>query len=191
MRQKIKIQQMRALIKTVNDFLGEYDPKFAGKIPNELCLGTGIQEGGNYSFIKQYTNNSIDGVGCSYWQVEPATHNDNWQSYLKYRPELAKKFLILAGERIIFEELPEVNHEGFIKNYIENERYKSKTDDVLIHTLPYAIAHCRLWYYRQNFKMPEYFELEEIANIWKTYYNTKDGAGTVEEFIHNYENYAK
>jgi len=187
MKQKNKIKQMRELINFTHEFLATYDERFKGEVADELVLGTGVQEGGNFAYIKQLDG----GVGCSYWQIEPKTHDDNWEKYLIYRPELAKKFLILAGDISIFNHLEESEHNDFIVNFIKEGRHKDLSNLTLIADLKYAIAHCRLWYFRKSFQMPSYINIEELAEIWKEHYNTNVGKGTAEQFIEGYNAYVK
>ena len=53
----------------------------------ELLLGTAIQE----SLFLKYRRQIGGGPAVSYFQMEPATHNDIWDNFLKYRPEWAAK----------------------------------------------------------------------------------------------------
>ena len=48
---------------------------------------------------------------------------------------------------------------------------------------------CRVHYYRVSEALPEENDIEGMARYWKKYYNTPLGAGTEEEFIHNYKEY--
>ena len=61
--------------------------------------------------------------------------------------------------------------------------------DQLKGNLYYAVAMCRIHYYRVSEALPN--DLEGMARYWKKYYNTELGKGTVEEFIHNYEQAVK
>lgn len=184
--QEKKISQHRCLIESTLNFLNTENKIFYSDVSTELVLATGVHEGRNFDFMKQ-----IKGPARSYYQVEPATANDNWKNWLYYNPKIAIKFLKLAGETLIFELIPQNQHEEFIKDYIEEERYKDLNETVLIYNEAYAIAHCRLKYYRSPFKMPEYFDIDEMAIIWKKYYNSCEGAGNEIEFKHNYTNFVK
>lgn len=180
--QKEKLEQRRDLINYVTKKLNMYSP-----ISTELILGTGIIEGNNFNLIKQLEN----GVAKSAYQIEPATHNDNFKNYLIHRPKLARNFLELAGEKSVFKVIDEDLIDDFIKDYIESEMYTELAQTSLMYNEAYAIAHCRLKYYRSNFKMPQSFDIEEIAKIWKEHYNTNLGKGSVEKFIEEYNYYTK
>jgi hypothetical protein len=182
MYQEEKIEQHEKLIIDVLKYLEMYS-----NVAVKLVLITGVQEGANFNLIRQLEG----GVARSSYQVEPFTHNDNWKNYLYSRPKLAIKFLKLAGEKIIFEMIPENQHEEFIKDYIEEERYKELSDDILMSNEKYAIAHCRLKYYRGQFSMPETLNIPKLAYIWKNFYNSDEGKGKELEFIEKYNIFVK
>ena len=52
----------------------------------ELLLGTAVQES-RITYLRQLGN----GPALGLFQMEPATHNDIWDNFLEYKPELAKK----------------------------------------------------------------------------------------------------
>ena len=60
----------------------------------ELLLGTALQETGLRN-IQQ-----VGGPALGYFQMEPATHDDIWENFLAYRPDLAArvKALLPDGE---------------------------------------------------------------------------------------------
>ncbi len=64
--------------------LGLYSPA-----AEQLLLATAIQES-HLTHRKQ-----IGGPALSYFQIEPKTHNDIWDNFLKYRPQLSGKVLQL------------------------------------------------------------------------------------------------
>lgn len=178
--QKEKLQQRRELINYVTKKLNMYS-----EISTELILATGIIESNNFNLIKQLDN----GVARSYYQIEPNSHNDNFKNYLIHRPKLAIEILKISGDISAFKIVDEDLINDFIKDYIESEMYTNLTETSLLYNEAYAIAHCRLKYYRSNFKMPKSFDIKEIAEIWKEYYNTEKGKGTVEKFIEEYNYY--
>lgn len=181
MLQKNKINQMRGLITSTLKYLSP-EIKFSD-VSVELILATGIHEGRNFDFIKQ-----IQGPAISPFQIEPNTHDDAWENFLRYKPKIAIKLLKLAGENMIFEYIEEDNHNQFIKDFIDSKRYKD-LNVTMLGNLYYSIAICRICYYRKPFSIPETFEIEEIAKIWKQYYNTFLGKGHVDQFIRDYQNF--
>ena len=55
--------------------------------------------------------------------------------------------------------------------------------------LYYQVAVCRLQYYRHPFKMPDADDIEGLADVYKTYWNTSLGKATKAAFILNYKEY--
>jgi len=94
-------------------------------------------------------------------QMEPATHNDIIDNYLSYRPELMERL------------------EGIGKFCDANE---------MIYNLRYAVAMCRIHYYRQKGAIPS--SVEGQAAYWKSGYNTEQGKGAIMDYIYNYGVYA-
>ena len=181
MLQKNKINQYRGVIKSTLKFLDDVIPYSDFAV--ELIVATGVHEGRNFDFIKQ-----IQGPAISPWQIEPATHNDIWQNYIKYRPHIGIKLLNLAGENLIFEYLPPEKHKEFIVDFINSGRHED-LNTTLLGNLYYAIAICRLTYFRKPTRLPNEFTIQEAAKIWKQDYNTILGKGHVEQFIRDYRNF--
>jgi len=102
-----------------------------------------------------------DGPAVGLFQMEPATHDDIWKNFLAYQPKFAER---LIGT-------------GVKKNAI-----------AMAGDLWYAAGMCRLHYYRVSAPLPEAGDLESQAAYWKKYYNTIQGAGTVEHYIRNWRN---
>ena len=53
--------------------------------------------------------------------------------------------------------------------------------------LAYMCAVCRMQYWRQPFTMPKSDDIERLAWVWKTFWNTARGRGSVSAFILNYK----
>lgn len=123
----------------------------------ELLLGTAIQES-RIHYLHQIGGGPAQGV----FQMEPNTHNDIWTNYLAYKQDLAIKVneLALLGP-------------GDIQQMCGN--------------MYYAAAMCRIHYLRVPKALPDAGDLEGQAEYWKEFYNTYLGAGTVEEYIENYQ----
>lgn len=121
-----------------------------------LLLGTCAQESQMGTYLKQ-----INGPALGIYQIEPNTHDDLWDNYLKYRPELAGKVLGID----------------------------SRDNNNLIVNLSYATAIARIQYLRAPDPFPEPNNIEGLARYYKKHYNTYEGKGTVEEFINNYNRY--
>lgn len=129
------------------------------KSTEDLLVGTAAQESKLGHFIVQ-----VRGNAKSIYQIEPATHQDIWEHYLKYKPELRKKIKAL---------LP------------PNLTMKQK-EQQLVTNLAYATAIALCVYLRAPKPLPTTGHVKDLAIYWKTYYNTYKGAGTVDDFITNY-----
>ena len=100
------------------------------------------------------------GPALGLYQMEPATHEDIWTNYLAYRPEIASRIRSLTA-------YPQMSGE-------------------LVGNLWYATGMCRVHYRRVPVALPDADDIEGLAEYWKEHYNTFEGAGTVEEFIENW-----
>ena len=124
-----------------------------------LMLGTLAQESAMGTYIKQ-----IRGPALGIYQMEPDTHQDIYESYLSYRPDLRFKLgLYTRGDH--------------------------QPPEQMITDLNYATAMARLQYFRRPEALPDAEDLVGLALYWKEYYNTIAGAGTIDEFIDNYKRY--
>jgi hypothetical protein len=99
-------------------------------------------------------------------QIEPKTHDDICVNFLNYNPVIKSRFSSFCGVT------PE---EGGYSNLTFN--------------LKYAAAMCRLAYYRHPEALPNYGDMEGMAQYWKQYYNTPQGAGTLDQFIVSWQKY--
>lgn len=121
----------------------------------ELLMGTAAQESALGYFVKQIT-----GPALGIFQMEPATHDDIWNNYLKYKPDLAAK----VRENSVFQQAQELAW-----------NYK------------YAAMMARIHYLRCPGKLPN--EVPLMARYYKEHYNTPLGKATESEFIDNYVKY--
>lgn len=102
-----------------------------------------------------YLRQLSGGPALGLWQVEPATEQDCWNNYLIYQHDLAAKVRsLLAG---------------------------GATTPQLLGNLPYGAAMCRLKYWRNSSPLPAPRNAESLAAYWKAVYNTRFGAGAVDE----------
>lgn len=118
-----------------------------------LLLGTAIAESG-LRHLKQ-----IRGPALGLYQMEPATHDDLWNSYLFRKPELAA----LIGGLVCAHGPPPADH--------------------LIWNLRYATAMARLLYWRRPEPLPPADDIEANAAYWLAHYNTPQGKGTRAHFL--------
>ena len=120
---------------------------------SELVLGTALQES-RLVYIKQLN----DGPALGVCQMEPATHDDIWNNYLRYRDKMANSVLEIGGPDSL----------------------------ELIWNLRYSVAMCRVHYRRVREPLPQAGDLKRQAAYWKKYYNTDLGRGTEEEYINSW-----
>lgn len=136
----------------------------------ELLLGTAAQES-----RLRYLHQLGAGPALGIYQVEPATHRDLYENYLRYHDELRKELRRLAGSW------------GRRIEFAADEMWIAMPDHkTMIGNLFYATAVARLIYRRRPEPLPAAGDLAGLAAYWKQHYNTPQGAGTVEEFERNY-----
>lgn len=119
----------------------------------ELLLGTALQES-DLTHRRQIGG----GPGLGFYQMEPATHDDIWNNFLKYRKGLATKIEALVA--------PSTDKLTALE---QNDRY--------------ATAMARVLYLRAPEPLPPAGNIEAMAKYWKKYYNTPLGAGKPEQFV--------
>jgi hypothetical protein len=125
-----------------------------------LLMGTMAQESHFGKYIKQLGNGPALGI----YQMEPNTHNDIVNNYIKFKNQIKRDLNDKFG-------------------------YKFLDSEILKYDLRYATVFCRLHYRRVPKPLPNSNNVMELARYWKKYYNTHLGAGTEKEFIHNYEKF--
>lgn len=135
--------------------LGLYSPQ-----AEELLLGTAIQES-RLVYLKQLGG----GPALGLFQMEPATHDDIWDNYLKYHPALGRSILGLSCS-------PELDAGELVWNLL------------------YATAMTRVHYLRVPEALPAEGDIDAQAVYWKEYYNTYLGSGTEEEYTENWYTYS-
>lgn len=124
-----------------------------------LLMGTAAQESAFGTYIKQLKSGPAVGV----FQMEPNTFNDITNNYLRLgRTKLQMKIGRISGVSMW-------------------------NSSAMVYNLKFAIIMCRVHYLRVPKPLPT--DLSGYANYWKDHYNTHLGAGTTEEFIHNYKKY--
>lgn len=110
-----------------------------------LVTGTGLVESG---FIH---DRQINGPALGWFQMEPATHEDIWLNFLRYRPNLANRILAASG----LTGLPDA------KNLVSNRIYSA--------------CLCRAQYLRVPAPLPSATDAAALSTYHKAYYNTALG----------------
>ena len=153
----INIDQLKKYI--VEPTLKEFH--MHSKAAVNLLLGTAAVESRMGEYIHQ-----INGPALGIYQMEPATHEDIYENYLKYH--------------------------GDIERLLDKFNWsKTPYSSELMYNLRYATVMCRLHYYRVNEILPEADNINGLAVYWKRYYNTENGKGTVSGFISTYNKYVE
>lgn len=138
---------------SLEDFLGD---KYASKAAVKLLLGTALQES-KLTHLKQIGGGPALGV----YQMEPVTHNDIWETYLRYDSYL---FGVIGGTS-------------------SGSKIEYPHCSELITDMKYATLMARMHYYRVSDPLPDFYDDVGLAHYWKDHYNTSHGAGTVDEYL--------
>lgn len=137
------------------------DLKLGGVPAEAMVLGTACQESHCGLWLVQLENGPARGI----YQMEPATHDDIWDHYLAYNQDLAKRV-----------------------NRWRVQYGNGMGADEMVGNLFYATAMCRIHYLRVEEPIPD--TLPGQAAYWKRFYNTPLGAGTENEYIHSWQQFA-
>ena len=148
----------KSVIQPVLDQLGS-----SNRATEELLLGTAVQESLNFMYRAQ----TGGGPAKGYFQMEPNTHNDIWDNFLKYRTDLADKVIAFLSDPNA-DKIEELEH---------NDKY--------------AAAMARVHYMRVPAALPKEGDVNAQAHYWKEYYNTNLGKGHPEEYIEKWEKYVE
>lgn len=137
-------------------------PGFESDAAVELLLGTAAVESG-FRALDQITGANDHSIGPAYglWQIEPATLDDLYANYLRFRPSLQARLRALAADW----PAPAMQ---------------------LATNLAFAAAVARLIYYRSPVRLAQSGDVEGHARIWKQVYNTAKGKGRPEDFVTTY-----
>ncbi|MBF0214130.1 MAG: hypothetical protein HQM00_11315 [Magnetococcales bacterium] len=108
----------------------------------------------------RYVRQLGSGPARGLWQMEPATHDDLWTNHLNSRTKLG---LNVLGP------------------------YTKPDPGRLVWDLAYSCAMCRVHYLRCPGALPPAGDLNGQAYYWKKYYNTVHGAGTIGEYLANWQ----
>lgn len=139
-----------------------------------LLLGTAAQESHMGTYIKQLGS----GPACGIFQMEPATHNDIWENFLRHKP--------LAAEAIMQLNMPVEISPSNVIDFDKPEEFDYPDAHEMIGNMYYATAMCRVHYWRVKEALPHASDLIGQARYWKKYYNTIHGAGTEQEYVDNF-----
>ncbi len=132
-----------------------------------LVLGTAMVES-DLRWLRQ-----LRGPAMGLFQMEPDTHDDIWENWLRYRHDLTRRVIELAGRWP-----PQTGPALGLATGAS-----APGAPTLIGNLNYATAMCRLQYRRRIEPLPRADNPLELAEYHKSIYNTPLGATRVEESV--------
>ena len=118
-----------------------------------LLLGTALIES-RLEYVKQRGG----GPALSFYQIEPATAEDIWENYLKYKPHIANRIAALMA--------PGLDKIQQLKG-----------------NMNYATAMARVHYMRVKEPLPPVTDLMGMAKYYKKHFNTPLGKSTIEKSL--------
>lgn len=125
----------------------------------QLLLGTALQESGLRHLRQLANRDGSRGPALGYFQMEPATHDDIWQTFLTFRPALAARVRAVPGVAVA--------------------RPKA---ELLVHNHVYAAVMARLRFRRAPGALPAAGDVRAMGAYWKAHYNTALGKGRASAF---------
>jgi len=129
----------------------------------QLLTGIALHESGGLVHRVQ-----VGGPALGLFQMEPATFDDLFDTYLDFRHALRDRVLALV----------EPGYDGDLaRHLVDNDRF--------------ACACARMRLYRSAHALPEQDDLCGHAAMWKAVYNTRLGKGTEERFIADVHHHAR
>lgn len=144
----------------------------------DLLLGTAAVESRCGRYLRQLGGGPALGI----WQVEPRTHTDLWDNYLRHRKPLADFVRALADEQYLNGYLDQpVDAEALVGLPVPGYGEPGFEDACRSHW--YAAAVARLCYRRAPEPIPPAGDWMGMAALWKLRYNTPLGRGTPEKFM--------
>jgi hypothetical protein len=129
-----------------------------------LSLGTSLTES-ELRRLDQVDKLNRPGPAFGLWQMEGATHLDNYRNFLDYRPELKREVLKFAG--------------FFSGNYPDPAEMQGN--------LYYACAMCRIDYLRAKPALPAWNDAAGMAAYHKQNYNSALGKTDVAKSIEHFK----
>ena len=100
------------------------------------------------------------GPALGIYQMEPSTHDDIWENWLRYKPDMAERILDTCG--------------------ISRDECRAER---LVWDLRYATCMTRCHYLRVRHTIPGPQNWPALAEYYKDHYNTRLGAGTPEKAL--------
>ena len=128
----------------------------------QFMLAIGCIESG-YQYIQQ-----IDGPALGFWQMEEFTFYDCIENFLNYQSIFTPGWNRLSG-------LQATQDPAEVAQMINWQR--------IGYNCRFACYMAAIKIYRAPPALPAFNDFQGMAQYWKTYYNTSQGAGTIEEAV--------
>lgn len=162
-------RQFRSLV--IRPALKHLDPLVPySTVAEDLLLGTALVES-RLQWLRQVGGGPALGV----YQVEPATHDDVWNNYLRYRGRLRRRVLSMCPPWRTETSPPFDGSEWW------------PSEDLMVTDLAYATAIARLVYRRAPELLPRQADAAGMARYHKRWYNTPAGATDVDTSVHHFQ----
>lgn len=148
---------LELIIEPTLKHLSTYDERLASPEAHDLMLGTALAESGLRA-IKQLGG----GPALGPYQMEPSTHDDIWKNYLT------------SARRLTLSRL--------VREFACSHISRTPDSSQLPGNWFYATAMARLVYWRKD-PDPIPKDILGQARVWKKFFNTEDGKGTVKKYL--------
>ena len=130
----------------------------------DLLYGTALAESG----LREIEQEG-GGPALGYWQMEPATHDDIWQIFLKHNAPLRTALIVVTH----------VDYKTLSDDSFVGDGYHP-----LVWNIRYGCAMARIHYLRQKGEIPG--DAEGQAQYWLEHYNA-GGKGSVKHYLEAWE----
>lgn len=136
----------------------------------ELLLGTAVQES-RLKYLRQIGGGPARGV----YQIEPATHKDIYENYLRYEAKRGLRAKVRSMAGIPKGDIP------WWRQPSTDQMHRQLAGNMI-----YATVIARIKYYRDSEPLPEAGDIEAMGEYYKRVFNTAGGDGTAAEWVQNY-----
>lgn len=175
----MRVDQLRTyVIEPVLRDLGLYSAS-----ARELLVMTAAAESAGGDYLHQVGG----GPACGIFQMEPATHDDIWTNFLRYRSggafQSVERYLasVGAGDRSTLA--------ARVAGWQVPGAFRGDDAREMCGNLYYATAMARMHYLRVPQSLPASNDVNGLAEYHKTHYNTELGASEVAKTVNAYRRY--
>tara|TARA_R100000458_G_C8264217_1_gene239466 strand:+ start:1236 stop:1739 length:504 start_codon:yes stop_codon:yes gene_type:complete len=144
-----------------------FDMGMHSESAERLIMGTGAVES-KFKYLMQVGGSNL---ARSWFQIEPETGIDNIVNYLKYRKSKWAKIQHTTG-------CPDDMIDMDFKTTVE----EGKMIWTLTTNISFAVAMCRIKYWRVPKRLPKVDDVEGMGKYWLKYYNA-GGKGSMDKWM--------